>query len=77
MNKKQRIVVVLGLLLLAGLTLYPPMGRAITYGRTDFSGYRFIWEDGQIDLHRLLLSYLGGAAVVGIAYLLLGNKLEG
>lgn len=70
MNMAQKIVLTLGALAVAAMTLYPPL--------TDRSHlntwYGYIFSPGQVDLNRWLIQFLAAAFIVGVFCWLLGNR---
>lgn len=62
LNKKQRIVVWVALIMAVGMFLYPPQlsrsySRRGGSGYLEYTGYAPIWQAERIDFARLLIQY--------------------
>lgn len=70
MNKKQRLITIIGLIFMVFAVLHPPVGRPGTYGRTLMKGLQWLWEPSGlvVNISLLLVELLLIGVVVGTFY---------
>ena len=76
MNRAQRTIIWIGILVAVAMFLYPPVGTVETYGRSSPRGYAFQFDDMHgrvIDYWRLFIQF---GVVAAIAFVLV-KKREG